>query len=231
MADIIRTLEDSNGTQFSTIAGALKDGILTTNMLQDLAITANKLTDNTIQTENIVDGAVTTAKIVDGTIATADLAGSSVTTAKIADGAVNTGKITDGNVTTVKIADATVAKGKLGSMTGTENLTIATPGGSGTVTARRISLGNKLYMLTYCGKTNISVGGTADTNRQVSLTWATAFTNIYTALIHYSQDGALNSYAKYTSAGLGGADTYIYSNADGTNKLMASIIIVGTRAS
>ena len=231
MADIIRTLEDSNGTQFSTIAGALKDGILTTNMLQDLAITTSKLADNTIETENIVDGAVTTAKLANGAVGTADLSGGSVTTAKIADGAVNTGKITDGNVTTAKIADATVAKGKLGSMAGTENLTIRTPAGTVTVTARRISLGNKLYMLTYVGKTTLSVGGSANTNRAVSLTWATAFTAIYTCLIHYSQDGIVNSYATHTNASTTGADSYIFSEGDGTNKLMASIIVIGTRAS
>ncbi len=230
MADLIKHLEEMDGTLFAPIAGGVKDGSITTNMIKDGTISLDKLADGSITSAKITDGAVTTAKLADGGIGSRAIADTNVGASAFATGAITSAKVTDGQITTGAISDGTMTRDKLGSMVTNENLKITTPAGNITVTAKLISLGNKLYMLTYCGKPNLNVGGSTRGYKQVSLQWGTAFTTVYSMLLKYAQDGDVDSYAGYTVPSTTGADTYIYSGG-GSSKIILSLIVIGKRAS
>lgn len=230
MADIIKNLEEMDGTLFAPIAGGVKDGSIITNMIKDRAVTLDKLVDESITSAKIATGAVTTDKLMSSGIGTRGIADLNITTTKLATDAVNATSTANGQITTAKIANETITKAKLGSMVADETMTIKTTAGSVNVTAKRVSLGNKLYMILYQGKPNLNVGGSSRGYLDADITFATPFTTVYTLLAQYAMDGDVDSYTGYTAQTSTGIDGYIYCGG-GAHKIIVSVIAIGTRAS
>lgn len=103
----------------------MQDAAVTTEKLEDGAVTGGKIAENTIAGENIVDGgigttqigdeAVTTGKLDDLAVSTAKIGNLAVTAEKLATDSVTSDKIKAGAVGGTEIADGAIIKKHLAS--------------------------------------------------------------------------------------------------------------------
>jgi hypothetical protein len=92
-----------NGTQVSFVVtnvmnAQIRDGGITTDMLDDLCVTTAKLADEATTTAKLADNAVTTPKIINDAVTTPKIVDQGITTDKLAQNAVTNDKLATGSV-------------------------------------------------------------------------------------------------------------------------------------
>lgn len=115
----------------------MQDAAVTTEKLEDGAVTGGKIAENTITGENIVDGgigttqigdeAVTTGKLDDLAVSTAKIGNLAVTAEKLATDSVTSDKIQAGAVGGTQIADGAILKKHIPSSMLPQDVTTLVP--------------------------------------------------------------------------------------------------------
>jgi uncharacterized protein (UPF0335 family) len=137
-------------------AMTIKTNVVTTGMIQALAVDGTKLADNSVNS----------AKISDNTIASADILDATVSSLDIANGAVATVDILDGAVTGAKISTTGASSGQVLKYDGTTWLPQNDDTGAIFNTANQVPRGNGTTQVSsniYSDGTNVGIGTPAPT--------------------------------------------------------------------
>lgn len=222
------TIVDTNGDTIFPIAGGLPDNAVTTAKIQDDAVTTAKLASNAVTNSQLIDGSIGGDKIDDGAVDSLKFASGAVTTAKIADNAVTSGKFNTGAVIGGKVASSQVTPAKMSLTESNVNITFTSGSATATKSAKLISLGSKLWMLTYRGNTGITTS--AHGNIPIGINYSGIFNGIYAGLCKHSKSSYPDSRTVYAVFDMNSADTYANVGTDGSSSWHTEIMIIGARA-
>lgn len=221
------TIVDTNGDTIFPIAGGLPDGAVTTAKIQDDAVTTVKLASGAVETSQLINGSIGNDIIADGAVTTAKLADGAVIWSKLANSSVTTDKFANSAVTYGKVADSQITPAKMALDVSNFSLKFIYSGTTATVSAKLISLGTKLWMLTYNGGTGITTSGTGA--KQIDVRYDGLFSSILMGQCKYSKRTIPMSRTRYASFGVDHADTYADTGAATSSEWLAEILIIGTR--
>lgn len=222
MANKVETLKNSSGDNLYPLCSGILTDTIDTNAFANAAVTSAKLPTQ-----------IPITKFKDGGIGSNDILDLNVTNAKIADGAVTNAKIADGNVTTTKIADLgvgtndfaanAVTSAKMSRENNTITFTFKLGSTTKTLTGRRISLGDNLYMYTCQG--TVALNTSANDFVNVIVTFP-AFTTLYAYYIHYSCTSTPQVTTCYTNAdSTSQIQAWVWANV--SNTLVPTLVVVG----
>ena len=225
----VRMLVDTNGDNIFPVAGGLPNDSITTVKIKDNAVTGAKLAPDSVTSSQIINNSVTSAKIGDGTVTTEKIANSAVTNAKLASNAVVTADFANGAVTNAKIANSAVTPAKMALTVSDTSLkfTYTHSGATSTKTGKLISLGSKLWAITFHGDTGIETSTSG--SRQILIDYPNIFNAVYMGQCKYTKQYVAGCYTKYAVFGTSQADTYFDSDSNTASHWNADILIIGTR--